>query len=379
MVADKKDYYDVLGVSKGASDDEIKKAFRGLGKKYHPDNNPGDKEAETKFKEINEAYEVLSDKTKRQTYDQFGHAAFSGGGGAGDYSDFNMDDIFGSIFGDLDIFGSQRRGRQYQGPHRGADLHVNMKLEFDEAIFGTEKEFQLDTLETCHDCKGTGAAPGTNPESCKQCGGTGQERVSQQTMFGAMTSVRTCSKCGGAGKIIKDSCRTCGGSGKVRERKTLKVTIPKGVDSEQIIRLAGKGEPGTRGGAYGDLLITVHVAPHKYFRRQGSNLLINVPISFSQAALGDDIIIPLLDGSEDHFTIRPGTQTGTYAVLKGRGAPNVKNNKIVGDLIATFIVQVPTQMTEKQKSLLKAFAEEMGENTKEQKQSFFDKVREAFK
>ncbi|MDR1210388.1 MAG: molecular chaperone DnaJ [Clostridiales bacterium] len=379
-MADKKDYYEILGVDRGASESDIKKAFRSLGKKYHPDNNPGDKNAESHFKEVNEAYEVLGDKQKRETYDRFGHQAFTGGTGAsGNFSDFNMDDLFGGGFGDFfsDIFATPGRGRG-TGARRGADLHVNMQLKFEEAVFGAEKEFKLDMHEVCPECGGGGAAPGTSPESCRQCGGTGQERVTQQTMFGNMTSVRTCSKCGGTGKIIKNPCLRCGGLGRVKERRTLKITIPKGIDSDQMIRLSGKGELGSGGGPQGDLLITVHVMPHKYFRRQGSNLFINVPVTFAQAALGDEIIIPLLNGTDDKFTLKPGTQTGTNAVLKGRGVANVKNSKVVGDLIATFVVQVPLQLTEKQRELLRAFADEMGENTKEQKQSFFDKVREAF-
>ncbi len=385
-MAGKNDYYETLGVGKNASDDEIKKAYRGLAKKYHPDVNPGDNASAEKFKEINEAYEVLSDSKKRATYDQFGHDAFSGAG-AGGYggfgggfsgAEFNMGDIFESFFGDggFDIFGN--RGRQRQGPRRGSDLHVGVQIKFEEAVFGTEKEFTLDMNEVCDTCKGTGAAEGTVAESCKHCGGSGQERVQQQTMFGAMTTVRTCSICKGTGKIIKTPCHKCSGSGKVRERKTIKVAIPKGIDTDQMIRLSGKGELGEKGGPPGDLLITVKVLPHKYFKRQGSNLYINVPISFVQAALGDEIVIPLLSG-EDKYTIKPGTQTGSTAVLKGKGVPNVKNNRVVGDLIVTFNIVVPTQLNEKQKQILRDFSVEMGESTKEQKRSFFEKFKDSFK
>jgi molecular chaperone DnaJ len=344
--------------------------------------NPGDKKAEDKLKKINEAYGVLSDKGKRQAYDQFGHAAFDGSsGGAGGFgADFGMGDIFETIFGDgsFDIFGGGR-SRQSQGPRRGADLHTNLQIKFEEAVFGTEKEITINVQEVCKECRGTGAKPGTFAETCKQCGGTGQERVVQQTMFGALTSVRVCSKCLGSGRIIRDPCDMCSGSGKTRQRKTLKVTIPKGIDSEQMIRLSGKGELGQKGGPQGDLHITVHVTPHKYFKRQGNNLYITVPVSFAQAALGDEIVIPLLNGAEDRYTIKPGTQTGATAVLKGRGAPHVRNNKISGDLIVTFVVTVPTQMTEKQKQALRAFADEMGENSKDVKRGFFEKFKESFK
>jgi molecular chaperone DnaJ len=382
-MADKQDYYETLGVPRSASDDEIKRAWRGLAKKYHPDVNPGDKQAEEKLKKINEAYGALSDKQKRQAYDQFGHAAFDGSAGAGGFSaDFGMGDIFETIFGDgsFDIFGGGRsRQGQNQGPRRGADLHTNLQIKFEEAIFGVEKEITINVQEICKECKGGGAKPGTFAETCKQCGGVGQERVVQQTMFGALTSARVCSKCLGSGKIIKDPCPVCSGSGRVRQRKTLKVTIPKGIDSEQMIRLAGKGELGQKGGPQGDLHITVHVTPHKYFKRQGNNLYVTVPVSFAQAALGDEIVIPLLNGAADHYAIKPGSQTGTTAVLKGRGVPHIRNNKIFGDLIVTFVVSVPTQMTEKQKQALRVFAEEMGEDSKEMKRGFFDKFKESFK
>ncbi|MDR2903032.1 MAG: molecular chaperone DnaJ, partial [Clostridiales bacterium] len=371
-----------LGVNKSATEDDLKKAYRKLAKQYHPDVNPGDKTAEDKFKEINEAYEVLSDPQKKSTYDQFGHAAFNGGGGGaggGFYggAGFDMGDIFESFFGDgaHDIFGG---GRRRQGPQRGADLRVNIQIRFEEAVFGTEKDLSLDLNEVCDICGGSGAKPGTTAESCRHCGGSGQERVQQQTMFGAMTSVRTCSVCKGSGKMIKDPCTTCAGGGKVRKRKTIKVTVPKGIDSGQSIRLSGKGDLGEKGGPSGDLLVTVHVATHKYFQREGSTLFVNVPISFAQAALGDEIIIPLLDGEEKH-TIKPGTQTGSTVTLRGKGVPNVRNARIVGDLVATLNVVVPKQLNEKQKEILKSFAVEMGESTKEQKRGFFEKFMDSFK
>ena len=383
-MADKRDYYETLGVKKGASDDEIKKAYRKLAKEYHPDVNPGDKESEAKFKEINEAYEVLSDEQKKATYDQFGHDAFTGGAGGpggGFYSGgagFDMGDIFESFFGDgaFDMFGGA--GRRRQGPKRGADVRVNLQIKFEEAVFGVDKELTMDMNESCDTCKGSGAKPGTYAETCKHCNGTGQERVQQQTMFGAMTSVRPCSICRGEGKIVKEPCPKCGGTGQARQRKTIQVSIPKGIDSGQTIRIAGKGEPGEKGGPPGDLLMSIYVSPHPYFTRQGTNLYINVPISFAQAALGDEIIVPSMEG-EEKYTIKPGTQTGSKITLKGKGVPNVKNNRVVGDLIATLNVVVPKNLTEKQKSILKEFSEEMGESTKEQKRSFFEKFKDSFR
>lgn len=382
-MADKRDYYETLGVQKNATEDDLKKAYRKLAKQYHPDANPGNQEAEAKFKELSEAYAVLSDPQKRSSYDQFGHQAFdgSGGGGGGFYSNFDMGDIFESFFGgDIgDIFGGGRK----RGPRRGADLQTNLQIDFEEAIFGVEKDMNINANESCTTCKGTGAKPGTTAESCRQCGGTGQERVQQQTVFGTMTSVRTCSVCRGDGKIIKDPCQTCRGTGTVRSNKTLKVSIPKGIDNGQTIRLAGKGEPGERNAAPGDLLITIYVRPHKYFTRKENNLYLDVPITFVQAALGDEISIPTLESvnkqGEEKYSIRPGTQTGTVVTLKGKGAPNVRNNRIIGDLYVTLKVTVPTQLNDRQKHALKAFAEEMGEEYKDGKKGFFEKIKETFK
>ncbi len=378
-MADKRDYYETLGVAKGASDDEIKKAYRKMAKKYHPDANPGDATAESKFKEVNEAYAVLSDSQKKAAYDQFGHAAFdqtAGGGGGGFYGgmDFNMSDIFESVFGG-DIFGSSRHRND---PRRGSDLRTSMQIKFDEAFFGCEKEVSLSANEVCDTCKGSGAKPGTVAESCRHCGGSGQERFQQQTMFGTMTSVRTCSICRGEGKIIKDPFASCRGTGFVKKAKTLKVNIPKGIDSGQSIRLAGKGEPGEKGGPYGDLLITIYVSPHKLFIREGINLRMEVPVTFVQAALGGEIVIPTMEQSES-YTIKPGTQTGTVVTLKGKGVPSVKNSRIVGDLIISLKVTVPTSLTDKQKQLLKAFADEMGEEYVDHKKGFFDKLKNSFK
>ncbi|MCL2874062.1 MAG: molecular chaperone DnaJ [Defluviitaleaceae bacterium] len=375
-MANKADYYDTLGISKGAGEDEIKKAYRNMAKKYHPDANQGDESAEKKFKEVSEAYDVLSDAKKRETYDRFGHAAFdqSAGGGAGGFygggMNFDMSDIFETVFGG-DIFGS---GRRRSGPRRGADLQTSLKITFEESFFGVEKEIQVSANETCETCKGTGSKPGSAAESCKQCGGSGQERVHQQTLFGTMASVRTCSLCKGEGKIIRNPCQTCKGTAKVRKNKKLQVAVPKGIESGQSIRLSGRGEPGEKGGPSGDLLVTIYVSPHNVFKRNGDDLYLEVPVTFVQAALGYDITIPTMADPERH-TIKAGTQTGTVVTIKGKGMPNVRNPKSSGNIVATLKVSVPTNLNEKQKQLLKEFAEEMGEDYQDHKRGFFDKLK----
>ncbi len=380
-MADNKDFYEVLGVNKGAGDDELKKAYRSLAKKYHPDANPGNAEAEQKFKEASHAYEILSDPQKRAKYDQFGHQAFEGGGGGAGYgsADFDMGDIFSSIFGDgmfSDVFGGG--GRRRQGPQRGADVRTSMQITFEEAVFGTTKEVQMPLTEQCDTCHGTGSKPGTTAESCKQCGGTGEERVTQQTLLGMMTSVRTCSSCHGTGKIIKNPCTTCSGKGKVRKNIKFEVNIPKGIDNGQAIRISGRGEPGEKGGPQGDLLITINIQPHKFFIRKGYDVYCEFPISFVQAALGDEITIPTLDG-EEKFTLKAGTQTGTVATLRGKGVYNLKNNRLRGDQYITFKIVVPTELTDRQKELLRSFANEMGDDLAEHKKGFFNKMKDAFK
>ncbi|MDR1541478.1 MAG: molecular chaperone DnaJ [Clostridiales bacterium] len=383
-MADKKDYYETLGVQKSATEDDLKKAYRKMAKQYHPDANPGDKTAEEKFKEINEAYGVLSDPQKKAAYDQYGHSAFdqAGGGGAGGFyggSAFDMSDIFDSFFGDGggfgDLFGSQRRRG---GPRRGADLQTSIQIKFEEAVFGTAKDIKLQGYDTCGTCKGTGAKPGTFAESCKHCGGTGQERVQQQTLLGFVVNTRPCSYCRGEGRIIKSPCPECHGAGKVNVTKTLSVTIPKGIDNGQAIRLSGKGEAGEKGGLPGDLLVTVYVQPHKVFTRQGTNLYLDIPITFVQAALGDEIQIPTLEG-EEKLAIKPGTQPGTVVSIRGKGVPNVKNSRMIGDLVVKLIVNVPNQLTEKQKQLLREFADEMGEDYKNSKKTWFNKIKEQWK
>ncbi|MEA4815890.1 MAG: molecular chaperone DnaJ [Lachnospiraceae bacterium] len=379
-MADKRDYYDVLGVSKSASDDEIKKAYRKLAKKYHPDANPNNKEAELKFKEINEAYEVLSDADKKAKYDQFGHAAFDqsmGGAGAGGGfygADFDMGDIFNMFGFGGGGFGGFSNGTRKRDPQRGADISVSIQITFEEAVFGCIKEIQINATDECETCHGTGAKPGTHAETCPRCGGTGQERFTQQSMFGTMTSLRTCSLCGGTGKVIKEPCQTCKGKGMVRKSKRYEVNIPKGIDNGQTIRLAGKGDAGERNGDYGDLLVIVYVKPHNYFIRKGQNIYCDVSISFVQATLGDTITIKTIDG-DYKLEIKPGTQPDTITTVKGAGVPNIRNNKIRGDQIVTLKIKIPTSLTEKQKELLREF----DGKTDDDKKGIFDEIKKKFK
>lgn len=383
-LADKRDYYETLEISKSATDDEIKKAYRKLAKKYHPDANPGNKDAEEKFKEIGEAYEVLSDETKRAQYDQFGHAAFGQGGGSaggGFYSggmEFDMGDLgdLGDIFGSMFGFGGGT-SRRKAGPRRGADVNASIQITFEEAIFGVKKELSINIVDECDTCHGTGAKPGTHAETCKKCGGSGQERFTQQSIFGAVTSVRTCSFCHGTGKQIKDPCASCRGTGKIKRNKRIEINIPKGIDSGQIVRVSGKGEVGEKGGGYGDLLVTVYIKPHKYFIRKAMNIYCDVPISFVQAALGDEITIQTIDG-EQKYTIKPGTQPDTIINLKGVGVPNLRNPNLRGDQVITLKVKIPTSTTEKQKQLLREFYGN-GTTNEEGKKGFWDKVKESFK
>jgi molecular chaperone DnaJ len=351
-----------------------------MAKQYHPDVNPGDANAEEKFKEISEAYGVLSDPQKRSAYDQYGHAAFDpagGGGGGGFYSsDFNMNDIFSSVFGGggfEDFFGGSTTRRR-NGPRNGADITANIQIKFEEAVFGTQRDITVQSLEACHTCKGTGAKPGTFAESCKSCGGSGQERHQVQTPLGYMTTTRVCSACHGEGRIVKSPCPDCKGAGTVPATKTLQVTIPKGIDNGMTVRLSGKGHPGERGGMPGNLLINVYVQPHKVFTRDAMNLHLEMPITFVQAALGDEIMIPTLEG-EEKLTIKPGTQPNHVVSIRGKGVPNVKNSRMLGDLVVKLVVNVPTQLTERQKQKLREFGEEMGEENKDVKKNIFDKIK----
>ncbi|MDK2794030.1 MAG: molecular chaperone DnaJ [Caldanaerobacter sp.] len=379
----KKDLYEILGVDRNASQEEIKKAYRRLAKKYHPDLNPGDKEAEQKFKEINEAYEILSDPQKRAQYDQFGHAAFEQGGfqqgGFGDFTQGGFDfDFggFGDIFGDIfsDFFGTGRRKAE-KGPKKGADIRYDLTLTFEEAAFGTEKEIEVERFEVCDVCHGTGVKPGSRPETCPVCHGTGEIRQTQNTPFGRIVNIRTCPRCHGEGKIITDPCQKCGGTGRIRKRRKIKVTIPAGIDEGQMLTLRGEGEPGLRGGPNGDLYIVIHVKPHEIFKREGYDVYVKIPISFADAALGGEIKIPTLDGMVS-FTIPEGTQTGTKFKLRGKGIPHI-GGRGRGDQIVEVYVEVPKRLSEKQKELLREFKRLEGENTAEHK-SFFQRMRDTF-
>lgn len=377
-MADKRDYYEVLGVSKSASDDEIKKAFRQQSKKYHPDLHPGDKAAEEKFKEVNEAYQVLSDADKKSRYDRFGHAGVDptyGAGGAGggfNGAGFDFGDIFGDIFGGFGGFGGG--GSRRNGPRRGADVRQVVDVTFEEAAFGCTKKINLTKQEKCDTCNGSGAKPGTTAETCPHCRGTGQIQTQQRTILGYMTNVTTCPDCKGEGKIIKEPCRDCRGTGKVRKSKTIEINIPAGIDNGQTMQLSGQGEAGDRGGPNGDLLITIRVRPHEIFKREGNDVYIAMPISFAQAALGATLTVPTLDGAVE-YEIPEGTQTGTKFRLRGKGIPYIRS-KSRGDQYVTVNVEVPKNLTQKQKDILMEFDED--KNYK-QKKTFSDKMKGFFK
>ncbi|MEY8336748.1 molecular chaperone DnaJ [Lachnospiraceae bacterium 62-35] len=380
MAESKRDYYEVLGVSKDADEAALKKAYRALAKKYHPDANPGDEEAEKKFKEASEAYTILSDPEKRRQYDQFGHAAFDGGAGGGGFSGFDfsgadMGDIFGDIFSD--IFGGGRRGgARSTGPMRGASVRTSVRVTFEEAVFGCEKEIEINYKEECEDCHGTGAKPGTSPQTCSKCNGKGKIMYTQQSFFGTVQNVQTCPECGGSGKVIKEKCSKCYGSGYVAARKKFAVNVPAGIDNGQSIRLAGAGEPGVNGGGRGDLLVEVVVSSHPIFKRQDTSIFSTVPISFAKAALGGPIRIRTVDG-EVEYEVKAGTQTDTRVRLRGKGIPTLRNKNIRGDHYVTLVVQVPERLTEAQKEALRKFDEAMGGNArgeeKPKKKGFFNK------
>ena len=377
MAEQKRDYYEVLGVQKGATDAEIKKAYRKMAKENHPDLHPGDKDAEARFKEINEAYEVLSDSEKKARYDQFGFAGVDpsyGGGGYGGGFDGSFDfgdlgDIFGSFFGG----GFGGGGRARSGPQRGESLRTRLTITFEEAAFGCEKEVSIDRVEQCETCKGTGAAPGTSPETCPACGGSGQVQQRRQTPMGVFATTGPCPRCGGTGKIIASPCKDCGGSGQVRRRKTLKVTIPAGIDNGQIISLRGQGSAGKNGGPAGDLQIVITVQPHQLFRRDGADVYCNAPITFTQAVLGGEMVIPTIDGKVK-YDIPEGTQTGSTFRLKGKGIPNV-NGRGRGDQFVTVYIETPRNLNREQKEALKKFSSTLKENNYEERKSFFKKFK----
>ena len=375
-MAEKRDYYEVLGVPKDADDAAIKKAYRQLAKKYHPDINPGDKEAEAKFKEASEAYAVLSDADKRRQYDQFGHAAFDGsGGGTGGFDFGNMGDIFGSdIFGDIfgDLFGgSSSRRRNNNGPMRGSDVRTNVRITFAESVTGTSKKLDIVLKETCNTCHGTGAKPGTSPENCSKCGGKGQVVYTQQSLFGMVRNVQPCPDCKGTCKIVKEKCPDCYGSGYVSTKKTIEVTIPAGIDDGQCVRIQGKGEPGINGGPRGDLLVAVMISPDPEFRRDGYNIMSNVRISYPKAVLGGEIKVRTVDG-EVIYEVKPGTASGTNVRLKGKGMPTVRNKEVRGDHYITLIVDVPSKLTAEQKEALVNYEKLLtGEDVPHKKKGFF--------
>ncbi len=361
MAEQKRDYYEVLGVDKAADDAAIKKAYRVLAKKYHPDMNPGDAEAEKKFKEASEAYAVLSDPDKRRQYDQFGHAAFEGGmGGAGgfDFGGADFGDIFGDIFGDLFGGGGRGRGRS-NGPMKGANLRTSVRISFEEAVFGCKKEIELNVKETCKTCNGSGAKPGTSPETCPKCGGKGQVVFTQQSLFGTVRNVQTCPDCQGSGKIIKEKCTNCRGSGYISMKKRYSVDIPAGIDNGQSTRMPGLGEPGINGGPRGDVLIEVIVGRHPIFQRQDFDIYSTVPVSFAVAALGGEIFIDTVDGKVI-YDVKAGTQTDTRIRLRGKGVPSWRNKDVRGDHYVTLVVQVPDKLKPEAKELLRQFDELTG-------------------
>ncbi|MBP1561993.1 MAG: molecular chaperone DnaJ [Oscillospiraceae bacterium] len=383
-MADKRDYYEVLGIQKGASESEIKQAFRKLSRQYHPDFNPGDKEAEEKFKEVNEAYEVLSDPDKKSRYDQFGHAGVdpSYGAGAGGYGGFtggfgdmgDIGDIFSSFFGGG--FGGSSRSNP-NAPRRGQDIQTNINISFMEACQGKKVDINVNRMEKCSDCNGTGAAAGSSPETCPECHGTGQVKVAQRTPFGMISSQKACTRCGGKGSIINNPCSKCRGGGRVSVSKTISVDIPAGIDDGQTIRLSGQGHGGLNGGPSGDLHVTVSVRPDAIFERDGYDVHTEQPITFVQAALGAEVTVPTIDGPVS-YTIPEGTQPGTVFRFKGKGIKKL-NRSERGNQFVHVTIEVPSGLTKKQKDLLREFDESLddGKNYKK-RNSFFDKIKQAF-
>ena len=351
MAETKRDYYEVLGVGRDASEDDIKRAYRKLAKKYHPDMNPGDAQAEARFKEASEAYAILSDSEKRSQYDRFGHAAFEGGAGGFDFGGMDFGDIFGDLFGDF--FGGSRRGPA-NGPMKGANVRTSVRITFLEAVFGVEKDITLNLKDPCTTCGGTGAKPGTEPQMCPKCGGKGQVVFTQQSFFGTVRNVQTCPDCGGSGKIIKEKCPDCGGAGYITNRKTIQVSIPAGIDNGQSVRIRDKGEPGVNGGPRGDLLVEVIVEQHPVFLRQDYNIFSTVHISYALAALGGSVVIDTVDGKVV-YDVKAGTQSDTRIRLKNKGVPTIRNKSIRGDHYVTLVVETPTKLSKEARDLLRQF------------------------
>lgn len=372
---EKRDYYEVLGVDRSVSDAELKKTYRTLAKKYHPDINPGDQEAEAKFKEISEAYGVLCDPQKRQQYDRFGHAGMNGNGfeGFGNFG-FGFDDIFESFFGGSPF--GRSTGRQNKGPRRGADLKYTMDIDFNEAAFGTRKEIHISRMQSCSTCDGSGAKAGTSPQTCKHCKGTGQVRQVQSTPFGQMVNMRTCDICRGEGTIITEPCEKCNGNGRIQKSATINIDIPAGIDNGQTISLRGEGESGAKGGPPGDLYVNVRVKQHPIFVREGYNVICEIPITFTQAALGAELEIPTLDGKMK-YDIPEGTQTGTVFRLRNKGIKHLRSNS-KGDLYVKVNVEIPTKLSGKQKEILHQFAEVSGDDVFVQRKNFFNQVKDLF-
>lgn len=379
MADDKRDYYEVLGVNKGAGDDELKKAYRGEAKKYHPDLNPGDKEAEKKFKAVNEAYEVLSDSQKRARYDQFGHAGVdpnfgaSGGGGgyAGGFDFGDIGDIFEGFFGGG--FGGSRRSANPNAPRRGNELHTSCTISFYEACKGVKKEINVSKLEACPDCHGSGAKAGTTPQTCPECNGQGQVRVTQRTPLGAISTSKACTRCGGKGKIVTDPCQKCSGNGRVRVSKNFEINIPAGVDDGVPLSVRGQGDDGINGGPAGDLTVTVNVRPDPLFKRDGYDLWCDIPVTFTQAVFGDELVVPTIDGKVK-YDMPEGTQPGTVFRLKNKGVPNL-NGRGTGDLYVQVVVEVPKGLNKHQKEALKSFENQLNEKQYEKRKGFFEKLK----
>ena len=374
-MADKRDYYEVLGVQKNADEAEIKKAYRTLAKKYHPDMHPGDAEAEANFKEVNEAYDVLSDAEKRQKYDQYGHAAFDpaagGGAGFGGFGDFGGFGGFGDIFSSF--FGGGGGGNARQMAEDGDDILVRVNLTFEEAVFGCKKDISYGRVERCSDCGGNGAAKGTSPETCFTCGGSGQVRSAQRTAFGVFQTTHACDNCRGTGKIIKSPCKNCNGKGYVKIQKKLTVTIPAGIDDGEYMRVSGQGNEGRNGGPAGDLILGVSVRSHAIFERDGYDIYCEVPLTVAEATLGAEIDVPTLEGNVK-YTIPEGTQPGTKFTMRGKGVPYVNSSNRRGDLIFRVIVEIPKGLNDKQKEAMRAFADSCGDGNYAKHKQFFKKI-----
>ncbi len=381
-MADKRDYYEVMGISKGASDDEIKKAYRQLAKKYHPDLNPDNKEAEAKFKEVNEAYEVLSDKDKRARYDQFGHAGVDPNYGAGGYGgnpygqDIDMNDIFNSIFGGFGGFGGGRRSSNPNAPRRGADIETTVAISFDEAAKGCKKEISYTAMVSCKECSGTGAQSGTSPKVCPTCRGTGHVTVNQRTPIGMIQTSRVCDTCRGTGKVIEHPCKACSGNGRHKATRKIEINIPAGIADEQVVSISGQGSSGINGGPAGDVRVYVTVRPHPIFERRGNDVWCELPLTYTQAALGAEVTVPTIDGKVS-YSVHDGTQPGDVFKLKGKGIPHI-NGRGRGDQYVKVTIDVPRNLTSKQKELLKEFEKASSEKNYQKKKTFADLLKKVF-